>query len=198
MIDIQRGILYLDVDGVIADLQGSIVERVNHRKGTNWTAEDIQGWGWEPVIPEDENWWDYTHDWGFWAKLPLYPWSKDLVTAALQSGMPLAFLSALPLTPPEILYARRSWLDENFKCPQMARPSKRLVCAEMKDLVVHRGDLLIDDREDNLTDVRHRGAEAWCFEQPWNADAGGRMDAYQIIANLQELGASRRDAESDR
>ncbi len=198
MIDVRKGILYMDVDGVLADMVGALVARVNAKNGTNWKPDDVESWDWEPIIKPPDIWWNYTGDAKFWGTLPVLPLAQDLMRAALGTGMPVAFLSSLAIKTHGIWDARRNWLAKHFTSPQMADPGTYLIAAERKDLVVHDGDLLIDDSEDNVIDVRRRGADGWCVARSYNVGAPNRMDVHEIIDNLAELGSSRRDAESDR
>jgi 5'(3')-deoxyribonucleotidase len=179
------GICYVDIDGVLGDMQGALIQRYNKRNGTNWHPSDITGDDFAPVIQGSDRWWNYTNDYNFWRNISLFPWSKDLLVAVMCSFRNYAFLSSIPTDPPDALHARRAWLDEHFIGHGFSS-SEHLIGAKHKELVVHAGDVLIDDMAEHINAVQAVGATVITLAQPWNKGLPNRMDAQTLIEALRK------------
>ena len=172
--------IYIDVDGVIADYIGALLAVYNQRHGTSVTNDDVKDFFMESVLKPGQKWEDYSPD---YKTIPVLPWAHQLVAAVRKIGKPYAFLSALLALPDgsrNILDDRRWWLDQNFACPG-DNPSDRLVVATRKDLVVHEGDLLIEDGPMNVEAVRKAGGQVLVVAQPWNTEVPDRLSPDAIL-----------------
>jgi len=186
--NLDNGIIYVDVDGVLANWVQGLLSRINEAHGTSYVHDDWNSWD-ASIVPKGKKWWDYTSDREFWQHLPLYPWARELFMHAKVTGMPMAFLSSLPVKTPDVLEARREWLDEHMQGLWKWKPSEHLISANKKELVVHAGDLLIDDSPTNVNAVRNIvGAEVWCLAQPWNRGiTQDRLSPNVILHRLEHL-----------
>ena len=171
--------LYIDVDGTLADLVGPLLKALNTEAGTNWKHEDVT----EPVmlsiLPLGRAWHDYATAPDFWLTLPLLPWAGRLMDSVWKSGQPYAYLTALLPLPDgsrNVLDDRRRWLDKHFP-----GTSERLVVATRKELVVHPGDILIDDHPSTIDTVQKMGAYVLPLRQPWNPEG---LSPEQVILHL--------------
>jgi len=182
--------IFVDVDGVLADFTGRFLRNYNARNGTSLVHDDVTDWDYSKVdafkLRDSQEWESYL-DPEFWLELDPLPWAHDLMAVIECMGIPFAFLTSLPNG--SALEDRRKWLDRHFRGKDTQfnyplHPSKRLIEAAQKDLVVGPGDLLIEDSIANVLAARLVGAEAILLAQPWNAGAAGRMTPSEILAYL--------------
>ncbi len=175
--------IYIDVDGVLADFVARILYNYNTKNGTSYTHEDVTDWGFTDIL-KGENWRTYLDD-RFWADLPALQGASPLMLAVRATGRPYAFLTMLPDGTGLSVEGRREWLDKWFTWFDNDKPSELMIVAARKELVVHPGDLLIDDNPEFIKAVKNNGAEGFLLAQPWNHDAPFRMTLEEIIAALQ-------------
>jgi len=104
------------------------------------------------------------------------------------TGKPYAFLTALQdVEDRRSVVSRKAWLDKHFTVDPTDIPSKRLIVAQRKELVVTEGDILIDDYIKNLWAAQKVGATVFLLAQPWNqGDFPERMTPEQILKALRE------------
>lgn len=189
-------IIYLDVDGVLAQFAEAVVDKYNEVNGTGFTANDVTGWNFQPIIQEPDKWYNYARDLEMWKNLLPYPWAEPLVKAVIDTGYPWAFLTSLPIKPKGVLQARRDWVDREFGHLEQ-NISRRIVVAKRKELVVHEGDFLIDDTLDNCKAVRKAGGRTLLLMQPWNRDAEGKLTrcsvehVFQVLEGLKRCRSKR-------
>ena len=97
--------IYLDVDGVLANLVQKILDAYNFVHKTNWKHDQVTGWNMVPVMQEGQKWWDYT-GLSTYQDVEPYPWARELVQATADTGLPWGFLGSLPIKQPGVLDAR--------------------------------------------------------------------------------------------
>jgi len=172
--------IYVDVDGVLADFNGRILTNYNAKHGTKWTNDDVTDWEYQTIFHAGQRWQDYI-DPGFWLDLELLPWAQRLVKAVRDTRQNYAFLTYIP----DETADRRHWLNWHFTKELGDPPGDRMIIAKRKELVVHSNDLLIDDAPRNIKAVRKNGATVMALAQPWNQSVWGRMSPEQVIQNLE-------------
>jgi len=181
--------IYIDVDGILAQFVPALLKNYNQKHGTSLTPNDVTDWAFKGIFKHGQHWWDYTYPENFWTELETYSWAHALVAAAKATGKPYAFLTALQdVEDRRSVMSRKAWLDKHFTVDPTDIPSKRLIVAQRKELVVTEGDILIDDYIKNLWAAQKVGATVFLLAQPWNqGDFPERMTPEQILTALQVL-----------
>jgi len=162
--------IYIDCDDTLFPFTKGILEACNREHGTNLTVDDVIQWAVNPVLPPGVQWWEFTDREGFYRDLEPLPGARSLVNAVRASGRPWGFLTSLPVkhTSSNLIEERRICLDNSFAVDGRDIPSRRLIVAKRKDLVVHEGDVLIDDYIENIKAVEAVGAKGILVKQPSN------------------------------
>jgi 5'(3')-deoxyribonucleotidase len=172
--------IFVDVDGVLADFMGQLLHNYNQKYGTNYKHADIKDWNFGGIFHSGRKWQDHiNHD--FWVNLPLLPWAHQLVETIRATKKPYAFLTSLPNGTGTSVEDRRMWLDKHFMIDPKDPPSKRMIVACRKDLVINKSDIMVDDSPDNVAAGRSVGATVLPMAQPWNPDIVGRMTPEEIM-----------------
>jgi len=186
--------LYLDVDGVLADFSSRIISNYNLKHGTTYTHDDVTDWTFSNILQPGQQWGDYV-DPDFWTSLDTYPWAYKLLGVAQNAGIPYAFLTSLPdHNGPSgglgaAIEGRKRWLDAKFTHLGELTPSRRLVVADRKELVVGPHDILVEDAPKNIHAVREAGGHVMALAQPWNTEVWNRMSPEAIILTIGGLHA---------
>jgi len=181
--------IWIDVDGVLADFVGRLLQNYNAKNGTDYNPNAVTNWQFSKVL-KGEDWKNYM-DPDFWTGLKPYPWAQKLVRLVDSTNILYAFLTSLPNGTGLSVEGRRTWLnvhlDHNHE--RLYTPGQRLVEASKKELVVRAGDLVIEDSPDNARILRAIGADVLLLAQPWNEGSPGRMTSDEILTFLRWLKA---------
>jgi 5'(3')-deoxyribonucleotidase len=151
--------IYLDMDGVLADLTSGWIPYLNEMSGKNLTVNEVDMWGIEKVydIPFSEAR-KPLHQPGFWEGLPAYPGVSEFVETLDNMGHEV-YIATSPFPSSVCAWGKKMWVKEHL--PFLA-PS-RVILIHDKHLL--RGDMLVDDKPENLVAFQgHR----MLFNQPWN------------------------------
>lgn len=140
--------IYLDMDGVIADWDGSVEKLVGKprseiSKRQVWKAINKKGFD-------------------FWANLDPYPWAMDLVMELKALGK--VTICSSPSHDPMSVGGKLEWLQKFFG----RRNFRDFIFTPQKHLLSRRGDFLIDDREKHADSFSAGGGTGILFPQPWN------------------------------
>jgi len=140
-----RPVLFVDIDGVMADSITWWLTLYNQDRGTSYKKEDVTGWDTRVCIHAD---------------LSPYFTNYDLVETIPYSIVSVNILSKHY----RIVYATvgqgSNWLNRYISNPEI------IVC---KDKSLLRGFGLIDDRPENLDGFI---GERFLISQPWNTNRG--------------------------
>lgn len=156
----RRGICYLDIDGVLADFEGSTLELCGIPRGdthllTHWDAFD--------GLPNSSQWRDKIRDSGrpFWEDLPKLPWA-DEVFGLCKSAFSKVILMTHPGIWVEAAPGKTAWISREF-------PSADGFClTDVKGFLAGPGKTLIDDNRLWCDQFSENGGEVFCFPRPWN------------------------------
>jgi len=131
--------IFCDMDGVVADFDVFMIKNFGktfpHQSG-----------------PTDPTMWKFLESvQNLYYQLELTPYAKVLLDALLAVGCPVAMLTAIPRrsTIPEAESDKRRWMSEKlaeYKIPVLIGPFSR----DKQNHITHPGDILIDDRSDNI------------------------------------------------
>ncbi len=174
--------IFLDIDGVLADFHRTILDRWNEEHHTAHITADWDDWNGTKIFGEDKSWWEYTKEPGFWSNLDEIQGASALVNMIKNSGLPWAFLTCLYLDKsPLAAQERADWIEHRFG--KEARSRLLITAGDTKANVVHKGDILIDDRAKYIREANDIGATAFCFHRPWNSEIVG---SYRTLHDLRE------------
>lgn len=170
--------IFIDIDGVLADFMFDFLKIYNKENGTSYKTEDVQDWKMSNVLKDGERFQDFLTE-NFWLNMTLYDWSKEMVASIYSKNKNVAFLTNIGKGLEKGLEQRRIWINKSF--PMIKSAGDRLIQAYNKDLVVTRGDLLIDDNEKNIFNAGKTGCSVITLAQPWNKNSINRKTAKEVI-----------------
>jgi 5'(3')-deoxyribonucleotidase len=147
-------VIIMDVDGVVADFTGGLMEHNPERKRLG--AEAITGYRMDFTPAEVKA----CEDHNFWRNLSRYP---DANPKALEdAGHTLVWCTKPWESCVGWAYARTAWLKKHFN-------AQEIICTAAKHRV--KGDVLIEDSFENLIAWKKHFPEgrALLYTRPWNA-----------------------------
>lgn len=153
--------IFIDMDGVLADLVGPICELIGF--DFEQYPKGVYGLDGAFGIPLAELW-EKIHAKGsdFWADLPRMDGARGLV-AACQAISQRVYVLSGPSESPESYHGKRRWMERHFPdVPLM------LIPASHKYTLAGRRRLLIDDSDANVDDWRKADGWAITYPQRWN------------------------------
>lgn len=177
--------IFVDCDGVTADLLSAVLERWNEEHDTALTVEDIKTFDLSTVFGSNK-WFKQLQEKGFWANLPLMPKARELIETLETGGSAWSFLTSMPFLDlhPSAAYERAWWIDKNFGVD----PKKHLIICSKKEYVVHaQGDFLVDDKPETAYDVTTAGGRVLVYKQPWNTEVAERGFERHSVEDLIRL-----------
>jgi len=157
----------VDVDGVLADLVGPLLDQVFAATTLRFHPHDIVRFDLAGIL--GPHGWAAAHDAltrsGFARHLPILPGALQGITALRTLGR-VVFVTT-PFAPsPTWAHDRAAWLAEHFE----AQPADLVSLA---DKTLFRGELLIDDSPTHLEAWSRLGRLAIRVDRPWNSGAAG-------------------------
>ncbi len=174
---VERKIICVDMDEVIADALGEHLMRYNREFNEKITAADLQGrWFWDYVPPERVSILEqYIRSEDFFSALHVMP-DAQRVLERLQERYDI-YIATAAMEVPTSFTAKFEWLKQHFP---FIRPSHIVFCG---DKGILRGDYLIDD---NPRQLRKFHGEGILFSSPANAFVTGfrRVNHWREIEEL--------------
>ncbi len=179
-------IILIDCDGVLSGFVDHLVFELNEAMATSYTADDVIEWEVYDAldVPEEirKKMELVVQSPGFCAGLPEVPGAASALKALRRAGHKLYCITA-PFIGNNWMYERRDWLRRH-----MGFHRKQVVFCYDKE--VTQGDVLVDDKIDNLLKWQktNPNGTAILFEQPWNKDDeswdGLRFDNWTDLADM--------------
>ena len=178
-----RFLIGVDVDGVVADLVGGLLDIIHQRSGQRILPEQITGFEFQKSM--DEQLWllaqEILIEPGFAKSLKPYPHAVDGITQLRNLGR-VVFVTSPFVKNPTWAYERGCWLRHHTD-------------ADWKDIVhiddksVFGGDVLIDDAPHQLKAWVNTGRPAIRVVRPWNNNADGiAANSWdEIVARTREV-----------
>jgi 5'(3')-deoxyribonucleotidase len=157
--------IFLDMDGVLADFIGSAL-RVHGREDLLRSGDPIPYETWNSIGITEAEFWGRIDECGisFWADLEPYPWAAKLVEMAIAADEVIVATS-----PSESHYSdagKKLWLQRNFR----GVLRRKYMMGEHKHLFGHcPGAVLIDDNDHNIDRFSNCGGYGLIVPQPWNS-----------------------------
>jgi len=180
-------IIYLDIDGVLADFIGGVMKAFDLEYDYNkWPgALGPDGWNWFESFGLTFDQVDAECTAKFWAGMEWMHDGCDMFN--LVNGGPVgAHLLTTPMKNPESTTGKLTWIEKylNNKWRKNA-----IVTGAPKKLFARPGALLIDDRDKNVEEFRAAGGEAILVPRPWNKLYPHAGHSARIVReNLKALG----------
>lgn len=163
--------ILVDVDSTVADLMTEWLRRYNIDYRDNLSAEHITDWDMTQFVKREAKIYDYLKLPSLYHSVNPIKGAKKGVDYLREMGWRVVFVSA------GLWNANKKF--EWLKKHGFLASEKDFVVAYDKSLV--QGDVLIDDKIDNIKDFRGAGI---LFTQPWNTNwvTGRRMDSWREIS----------------
>lgn len=140
----EENTIFLDVDGVVADFDAFIYENLGSSFKNESDETDAEMWNFIKSVPH------------FYSQLPRMDGAHELVNFARSLAQKVEFLTAIPrkVEIPTAESDKRVWLACHFgsDIPVRIGPYSR-----DKWLHCSPGDILVDDRADNIHEWIHNG-----------------------------------------
>ena len=174
-------LIAIDLDGVLANFTKAAAEVHNIE-----LPSGILDYGFLYSKFESKgDFWKKCHSHDFWASIPKYPWSDELVSIIAKSGNPFIFLTQAPMGT-GAWSGKAAWIQKHFGKYQnrlwIVREDKKMHTG--KSLVAGPNRLLIDDKDKNIMDWFERGGQGfqWC---EMTEDCLDKAEAY--LGKIKEL-----------
>jgi 5'(3')-deoxyribonucleotidase len=162
-----KPIIYVDMDGVIANWVGRVLEVM----GSPLKDHDIDTWDVEGKIGVTrEQLWGKIQGAEFWENLDPYPWFRELWAAVEVHGRPVILSSPGPA--PGAAAGKVAWLHKH-----LGPDFNDWVLTNRKHYVTKPGQILIDDSDRNCSQWDRHEGRSILFPQYWNSYAPIRRAA---------------------
>lgn len=157
--------ILIDVDGVLADMNSSMLAAIKEVTGHQFSPGDVTSWDYAEALgitPDEE-----TRAWDILDQnlnFPEYPGARDAVRALKLMGLDVVFVTS-PSHTPNWVPERQRWLKKRFG------DSSLIVHTKHKWLIP--GVALVDDKPENVEQwaAEHPDGIGVLWAQPWNVSA---------------------------
>lgn len=154
----------IDMDDVIVDFIGGILDAVYTEFGIRIEPDDINEWHISPMLDPiiGYNWWQWLeeHDW-LWANFKAVPGAIGSIDRLSREGWDLEIITSKPKWAHHSVY---QWLGK-------WRPSvNKVIILDPKEIKAKHSEayILIDDKPQNCIDWAYSGRPALLFDRPHN------------------------------
>ncbi len=161
-----NGRLLIDCDGVLGSFIHRVIDELDLIRGTKHDYEDVTQWelydAFDVPVQEREELDRRIMSPGFCSSIQQHDGAKEALDKLRQAGYKIYCVTS-PFKGPHWMYEREQWLIEHMGFT-------RSEYAPVHDKFIIKGDVLIDDKVENLLlwqDAWPEG-EGILFEQPWN------------------------------
>ena len=180
-------VIYIDMDGVIADLNSMVLDIANKTFGTELRAEDISDYWWGDTGVERGFFENVLIQEGLFKNLKEIENAVDSINEFKKRGYEVVFLTCPHFENPYCVAEKIDWLRERFN---WFNPYDHIIFASDKNKgrVGTINDYLIDDCETNLRNFK---GISIAFKQPWNDNWSGIKfsnwnDLFNYIVELEQ------------
>ena len=154
--------ILLDMDGVLVNFVDAALTVHNIKPIENWTpgVEDVCD-----LVPMSKN--DF---WGkidktsheFWANIPKYPWTDDLIKIVKKSNIPFTIATK----PSRNMFSASGKIECLRRL--FGKKFNDFMIGGQKYLMANPETLLVDDWTPNMKPFIDAGGQFYLFPQPWN------------------------------
>jgi 5'(3')-deoxyribonucleotidase len=174
---VDKELVWMDLDGVLANIDKPILDIYNAEHGTSFVEEDIKHWSFQDIFPTRASFYAFfgAHASQIYADaVPYGPYpgetmgSKEFLAAvealmAKHTSTHFMILFSSFVNPTDAAL-KMSFLREWYS----AKHAKQLLCGHSKAQLFQRGNIVIDDGPKNLVVAREVGAVPIGLKRPWN------------------------------
>jgi 5'(3')-deoxyribonucleotidase len=159
--------LLIDMDEVLCDWSGRILQMFNWDRGSSFTREDISSWEFDRVLPNSRDFIDgCMRQPGFYEDLEPIPGAVDGMRSLVEGGHDVVIATRVPKRATSAYGGKVRWIREHMPFFDI----DNLIVLKRKELI--DGDVLFDDSLDNIRNfVRGRLRQGVLMARPWNASA---------------------------
>lgn len=162
--------ILIDVDGVVADFHGPVIDYIFDRWGIKVSRDEITG---GDIRKYAQGKWDdeaegFILSDGFAQTLKPFPGAIEAIKSIMENNE-VVFVTAPYLGSKTWDHDRREWLKHHFDINR-----DQLIFAHNKAIV--SGMTIIDDKWETIVDWSHLNKKtSICFQQPWNTIKWGNL-----------------------
>jgi 5'(3')-deoxyribonucleotidase len=176
-------IIGLDVDGVVANLVGPLLDQLHKRAGKRLFETDVTRFDLAAILGPEL--WpvarDVLREPGFASSLPAYPDALHGVDRLRSFGRVVFVTSPFPRSP--------TWAEDRSRWLRDHTSADRNDIVHLADKTLFAGRLLIDDSPMQLEAWVASGRPAVRMARPWNRDAPGNVarswdELVQVVSDL--------------
>lgn len=170
----------LDMDDVVVDFIGGVLECIATETGIVIPKANIKGWDFGKYGPDDalgEHWFDWLErkDW-LWSTFPAVDGAINSITRLRRAGHTVQLISHKPEWAE---WCAWRWLGK------WRPPVSEVILLDPSETKAHYSDadILVDDKPQNVAEWIETGRQAVTFGQPWNDST---WQWAQVMAYLEE------------
>ena len=175
-------VLFVDLDGVLADFHGELV-RLHGHDPADFDDEDWRGWDGYGPFSDRDRFWAPVHrageDW--WADLPKLPWTDSLWESCKRACDQVVVLTS-PADSPGSVAGKYRWVRRNLD-------TRNMLIGRPKAAAARHDRVLIDDRQAHLAPWVAAGGVALPLKRPWT---GAGLIPTDLIDALNAWAGARR------
>lgn len=178
---IKNSVLFLDMDGVIADFVGGASKKFDRQnpyldptiRGSDWYWKVEKLLGFE--CPAD--FWNHL-DYNFWRNLPKYPDADAVIEVCRLHFSTIVFLTS-PCHTLGCCDGKIDWAKEHYADIPLILTRSVKGSPPPKNAVAGSNKFLIDDWDDNVDAFEKFGGTAFLVPRPWNKIGHKVKEVYQ-------------------
>ncbi len=165
--------IFLDMDGVIVDLQCPLKDMHNFDVNLAFHRHELQ-------LTEEQLW--GKTDAGWWAGLPWMPDGRGILAVCEDAvGPENVIICSTPANWPGSADGKLRWIRE-----QMPNYARRFVLTPNKSCCANARTLLIDDYASNCLAFRQAGGASLLCPRPWNCECDPQDSAVDYLRSRME------------
>jgi len=172
--------IYIDMDGVLANLTEGILTRYNKEFNTDFKESDITYWDINECLDKRRDIFEYIQEEGFCSSLNPYPFAKEFVKSLKDNNLDYYFLSSA-FDLPTGANDKATWLRDTLE----DNPKKLITCDKLfKHVILKGGDIMLDDNPDIIERCKTKTEYAFLVKRTYNEGIMGLEDILEEILKI--------------
>lgn len=180
--------IYIGMNGVLVKLVDYWLERYNNDFNEGITANDITDFDITKFVKQKGIIRQYLLEPGFFGpKRESHPDAAEVMRMVCDEN-PNVFILTSPVASETCERDKRWWVEQHLPFFD----TKKIIFSHHKYLLSKSGDVLLDDKPENLRKWRDNGGISVCFRRPWNCPNDGTFsvaswqDFYWQLGRIKE------------
>lgn len=163
----EKKVFLCDMDGILTNLHGALLDRYNNDFNENLKPSDIKHWELKKLFKKKENIWDYLNDSNFFGTLKPLPGAIAGLAQIHDAGA-LVVIATSPGRNPDAAGQKKRWMSKHADFIN----HRHMMIGPLKYLL--KGDFFLDDSPEQQKDYR----KAWpdttilTIKYPFDPDPG--------------------------